>query len=57
MIFTRKIKDTETGGRVTPLDEPIMFEWNGGRGFTCIGERQKDLITFSEPKINEDAPF
>ena len=25
-IHVRKIKDTETGGRPTPLEEPIKFE-------------------------------
>lgn len=33
-IHVRKIKDTETGGRPTPLDEPIKFErYKGGHAF------------------------
>jgi len=37
LIYTRKIKDTETGGAVTPIDAPISFDFNGGLGFTCMG--------------------
>lgn len=33
-VHVRKIKDTETGGRVTPLEQPIKFEMHkGGCGF------------------------
>lgn len=33
-IHVRKIKDTETGGRPTPLDEPIKFErYKGGYAY------------------------
>ena len=37
-IYIRKIKDTETGGMVTPIDEPLEFEFNGGLGFTLDGQ-------------------
>ena len=33
-IHVRKIKDTETGGRPTPLDSPVKFErYKGGYGY------------------------
>ena len=33
-VHVRKIKDTETGGRVTAIDSPIKFEmYKGGCGF------------------------
>jgi len=37
LIYTRKIKDTETGGRVTPIDAPVSFDFNNGLGFTNGG--------------------
>lgn len=39
-IHVRKIKDTETGGRVTPIDEPVKLEmYNNGCSFK---ERRED---------------
>lgn len=35
LLYTRKIKDTETGGRVVAIDDPIAFDWNYGLGFSC----------------------
>jgi hypothetical protein len=33
-VHVRKVKDTDTGGRVTPLEEPIKFEmYKGGTAF------------------------
>jgi len=37
LIYTRKIKDTETGGKVCAIDAPISFDFNGGLGFTNGG--------------------
>lgn len=34
-VYIRKVKDTETGGKVTAMDDPIEFEFNKGLGFTC----------------------
>jgi hypothetical protein len=36
-IYVRKVKDTDTGGKVSPIDLPISFEYNRGLGFTCGG--------------------
>lgn len=38
-IHVRKIKDTETGGRPTPLDQPIKFErYKGGYAYVELDE-------------------
>lgn len=37
LIYTRKIKDTETGGSVTAIDDPISFDYNNGLGFINDG--------------------
>ena len=33
MVSVEKVKDVETGGRQTLMDEPILFEYNFGLGF------------------------
>lgn len=39
-VHVRKIKDTETGGRTTPLEEPVKFEmYNGGCSFKERSEK------------------
>jgi len=38
LFFVRKIKDTETGGQVTDINEPLEFDFNGGLGFTLDGQ-------------------
>ncbi len=39
-VYVRKIKDTETGGRCTPLDEPVKFEmYNSGCSFKERSEK------------------
>jgi hypothetical protein len=37
MIYARKIKDTETGGRVSFKDQPVNLDYNNGLGFICNG--------------------
>jgi len=37
LIHIRKIKDTETGGKISFLDEPLVFDYNFGMGFTIGG--------------------
>jgi len=37
-VYVRKIKDTETGGKVTAIDDPLDFEFNSGLGFTIDGQ-------------------
>lgn len=58
MLHVRKIKDTETGGQVTAIDEPIVFEWNNGLGFV-INENnplKKNIVDYTEP-IKDELPF
>lgn len=58
-IYTRKIKDTDTGGMVMPINEPVEFDWNKGLGFTCAGKNPlnktiKDDHAFEPMKVNEN---
>lgn len=46
-LHVRKIKDTETGGRVTPIDSPVKFEmYKGGCAFI---ERREDGVRNIDP--------
>ena len=64
-VYIRKIKDVETGGKVTPIDDPLDFEFNGGLGFTMDGinvlnQSKKDDMELKElPLSNEfdENPF
>lgn len=64
-VYIRKIKDTETGGSVTPIDEPLEFEFNKGLGFTMNGQNPlsnviRNDLEFSKLEPNtdfDDAPF
>lgn len=70
-VYIRKIKDTETGGKVTPIDLPLDFEFNSGLGFTMDGQnvlnqtktndnKLSDLPTntdFFDEQTYEEAPF
>jgi hypothetical protein len=66
LLYIRKIKDTETGGMVTPIDEPLHFDFNAGLGFTINGKNPlnptvKDDLALSVLSINsnfeEETPF
>lgn len=37
MVEVSKIKDTDTGGKPTKLDMPVMLDYNFGKGFKCGG--------------------
>lgn len=65
-VYIRKIKDTETGGKVTPIDEPLEFNFNAGLGFTLEGQNilngeVKDDLELGELTINtnfeDETPF
>ncbi len=59
LIYTRKIKDTETGGEVCPIDVPIVFDWNYGKGFTSASatiQEQRNLSNI-EDKEDDGMPF
>ena len=66
MLFIRKIKDTETGGAVTPIDDPILLDFNNGLGFTIGGINPLTSIIASEKiqapievntNFDNEAPF
>ena len=38
MVSIEKIKDKETGGQLTDLNMPLLFNFNNGLGFTTLGE-------------------
>ena len=37
LVEVQKVKDTDTGGKQTLLDTPVMFDYNYGYGFKCGG--------------------
>lgn len=56
MILIEKIKDKETGGQITPLNEPILCDWNHGLGFKINGidplqNYRPDLSKKNDPKL------
>ena len=60
MLFIRKIKDTETGGGVSPIDAPILLDFNNGLGFVIDGENPLTQIIASEriqAPIEENTDF
>jgi len=64
-IYVRKIKDTETGGQVSPIDDPIEFDYNKGLGFTLNGQNILNQSSFNPLDFSkltpnedfEDSPF
>lgn len=36
-VHVRKVKETETGGKPTPLNQGVLFKYEYGTGFTCAG--------------------
>lgn len=54
MVEVTKIKDTDTGGKPTMLNEPMMLDYNFGLGFVIRG---KDVIKrLSSPSTKAIAP-
>jgi hypothetical protein len=59
LLYIRKIKDTETGGCVSPIDDPLEFDFNAGLGFTVDGQNPlthtvKDDLAMSQLDNNLD---
>ena len=65
MVNVEKIKDADTGGQHTRLDEPVMCEFNNGLGFLIEGinplrkrnepvNHQKEILTQLETKIRNN---
>jgi len=67
MFFSRKVKDTETGGKVSPIDEPVFLDFNRGLGFTIEGQNPLTNVVAPEVELppilqndnfdDEKAPF
>ena len=58
-IYIRKVKDTETGGTPNSINEPVIFEFNKGLGFTSEGinvlnQTIKDDLIPNKIEFNED---
>lgn len=58
-IYIRKIKDTETGGEVSAIDDPLRFDFNKGLGFTLNGQnilsnKVEDSFALSDLSMNEN---
>jgi hypothetical protein len=53
MINVEKVKDQDTGGKITYLNTPIMHDWNSGLGFKCGGIDAIKRVK-REPKKDED---
>jgi hypothetical protein len=58
MVSIDKVKDTDTGGEQTMLDDPIHFDYNFGLGFKINGvdplapyRKRKEIITNLQSKI------
>ena len=46
-IHIRKIKEMETGGRPTPMDEPVLIEMiPGGFGFQSVNSKTNPVLNF-----------
>ena len=52
-IHVRKVKDTETGGKVTFIDSPVRFDYNEGLGFTCGGHNAIKYATKNKDNQKE----
>ena len=60
LVSVEKVKDTDTGGKITALDDFIMCDFNSGLGFTINGidplknsrPKPPKQITMIEQKLN-----
>jgi hypothetical protein len=65
LVNVEKIKDMDTGGKHTMIDNPILFEYNNGLGFTNDGvdpikayrDKSNNNITFDKPPIINNDDF
>lgn len=61
-VQVEKVKDMETGGKHTPMDQPVIFDFNKGIGFEINGtdplkpyrakEPVQGKLTMTEQKLN-----
>ena len=38
MLYIRKVKDTETGSKVSSIEDPVLLDFNNGLGFVINGK-------------------
>jgi len=58
-VHVKKVKETETGGKPTPLNDAVRFKYEYGTGFTCAGVNplQKHENFDLKRNTNFDLPF
>ncbi len=59
-VHVKKVKETETGGKPTPLNDAVRFKYEYGTGFTCAGVNPlelKDERFDLKRNTNFDLPF
>lgn len=63
MIEVKKVKDTDTGGRQTWINEPLLFDYNNGHGFVIGGKDPLNGYRYHDDKkkrgerIGNELPF
>jgi hypothetical protein len=48
MLYIRKVKDTETGSKVSSIENPVLLDFNNGLGFVINGENPLTQVIASE---------
>jgi hypothetical protein len=56
-VHVKKIKETETGGKPTPLNDAVRFKYEYGTGFTCAGINPLERKDGIKINTNFDLPF
>jgi hypothetical protein len=55
LVEVVKVKDVDTGGKPTMFEEPVMLDYNFGRGF-LVGKERKDVIKRPTPPTAKAIP-
>jgi hypothetical protein len=54
-FHVRKVRDVETGGEPTPLEQPVRFEMNTSRTGFRLYKSQKDLFEVLDLEPSEQS--
>lgn len=63
LVYVEKVKDIDTGGQITPFDNPIMCDFNNGYGFKIGGinpiiDKQIEMNTdYTQKSLTPDKSF
>ena len=57
LLEVRKVKDTDTGGQQTLINNPIAFDFNRGNGFLCGGQDSIKRPKTFQTIIYQDEPI